>query len=680
MRRSRSILALVIAAALACAGGAAAQDDKKEAPRSEAASTPEAEGNPSPEGDPSPESNRAPERAGSESTESVPTHVLVADGIRLFEKGEIDAAQDKFAAAEVAAPEDHRVAFNRGRAYQAQGNAEQAKTYYTKALRSSTPSLSGRASFNLGTLAVARARALLGDDPVAVKKEDRETVLEHLDDAVRHFRAVLTNVPADKDARHNIELIRVWAKDMTDRWRRADRDAAREQLPLLQYLAYLIDEQKRLETATGFLAGGRDEDGKPVRLEEIVITQGELGEEIDPLKSKVRAHVAQLREAVMQQVAASQGASPSPGASAPSVPQPGLQPSVPGGASPSLKLPDAVEERIASLETSLIDHASGAGDEIATALSAIDAIELDKAKASQRAARRHFDAMWKTIAPFLPLLDRAIEDQSRAIDQTEPHGGGVLGFLGAVFGKGTKGAKGAKGRKSGDDKAGDETSAQAKAKRSKRKGPSAEELATLRTVQADVAALLPNLTEKAMAAQQQWTARAAQAASTPPPQPGQPGQATPQGPSPEEMKKAFDEAVKLLPDARAAVDEAVDALNKPAFRPALVAERKAKKVLEKIRELFKQKDQKKDDDKKKDQDKKDDQKKKDQEQDQKDQKKDKQDEKQKDGEDGKKPREVELDPEEARRLLEKMRESRNKREKKRKAEIAGRRIRVERDW
>ena len=174
--------------------------------------------------------------------------------------------------------------------------------------------------------------------------------------------------------------------------------------------------------------------------------------------------------------------------------------------------------------------------------------------------------------------------------------------------------------------------------------------------QVEVRDLVPLLTARAQGMKSQLQ-------KAPAPKPG--GQA-PGQPSPQEIVKALDKALELLPDADAAMKAAVRAVGDRSWKTGLEEEKKAAEILSKIRDLFKnKKDQKKDEQKKQDQ-KKNDSKKKDE------QKKD----------DAKKPPRDprKMTPEEAERQLQKMREKRKKRDKKRHAEAAARRPRVEKDW
>ncbi len=516
-------------------------------------------------------------------------HGLVEAGKRLFAEGKFDEAQAKFAAAEVKAPENPIIAYNRALAYQAAGNVTQAEAYYRKADYSRDADLNARTTFNLGTLRVMKARALLGEDPAKVGKEAREAILDHLEAAVARFRTVLEARPKDPDARYNIEVIRLWVKDMTDRWRKADREKARNEADLVKYLEYLMNAQEALKDETEALEEREDPaSGRPVRLEQVIRVQEELGDEIPHLKDKVKAFI--------QKVAEKTAAPGAPGAAAP-------------------KADPKQLEKLTQAEAQLTALADRAGKAMDEAVLALGDLALDRAAASQSTAHDRLLDMWKGLADFMAILARAIRGQDAVIAGTEPYC---------------------------------EEAAQEEAR--------AEEIEAAKRLQKDqveVRDLVPLLTVRAQGMKSQL-----QKAPTP-----KPGEQPPGQPSPQEIVKAFDKALELLPDADAAMEAAVRAVGDRSWKTGLEEEKKAAEILKKIRDLFK--NQKKDEQKKQDQ-KKNDSKKKDE---------PKKDEQKKQPRDPKK-----MTQEEADRQLQKMREKRKKREKKRHAEAAARRPRVEKDW
>jgi hypothetical protein len=324
-------------------------------------------------------------------------HGLVAEGGRLFRSGDYAAAQEKFAAAEVLAPENPLLAYNRGLAYQAAGEIEKAEEYYRKSALASDPALEARTWFNLGDLEVQKAKAKLGEDPVKIPAGERQEILDHLDRAVARFRSVLEAKPDDRDARYNIELIRLYVKDLLDRWRKADREKARKESNLVQYLEYLMGQQKMLEHGTESLqyVEGTDADtDRPVHLQELRLIQGELADEMPHLRDKVKEHVTQLT---------GQAASGAPGG-------PGGQPS------PDPKL----AEKMKQYEEQALRIVGATEAAMKKAVAALEAANLDQAESHQHDAWQNLFTLWKGLADFQRALARGIRLQNALVASTEP--------------------------------------------------------------------------------------------------------------------------------------------------------------------------------------------------------------------------------------------------------------------
>lgn len=314
-------------------------------------------------------------------------HALVREGQRLYASGQVGEAQEKFAAAELLAPEDAHVAYNRARAYQAAGELEKAEEYYRKASLTLDAELAPRITFNRGALEVAKAEALLGEDPTAVRGEEREKVLGLFQSAVRHYRGVAEWGADDRDARYNIELVRVFVKDLRDRWRKADREKAREETNLLRYLEYLMGQEEILQEATAAIESNRTDQRHAVRLEQIRIIQGELVDEMPHLREKVKTWVAKA----------------------------GAAPAAPGGAAPS---PDPKKaEMLQQAEKHLLDLVDRVETGMETAVRALAAIKLAAAQTAERAAHDALLDMWKGLADLGSLLRRAIQGQDGVVER-----------------------------------------------------------------------------------------------------------------------------------------------------------------------------------------------------------------------------------------------------------------------
>lgn len=574
-----------------------------------------------PADEPAPDAPAADRPAEPAAEPDGPLHELVRRGRERFDAGDWAGAQAAFAAAELKAPEDLRVAYDRGRTYHAAGDADNARSYYERVAGSGDVALAARALFNLGDLRVTSARGRLGDDPVALPKADREGVLADLASAIARYRGVLELRPDDEDARKNIETIRLWIVDMEERWRRADLEKAREQADLARYLQTLITRQIALRQATRYIDAGVDDAGKPVRFSEVAIGQADLRDEIPHVEKKVRAHIAAIGERL-------QGG----GAAAPA---PGAQPPAPQPLDPK------VEEALQALEKQLLDGAGAAGTAMATAVNRLDTLELDAATTAQRNAVVELEKMWRSIAGLIPLLEGAIARQTTVAAATR--------LLAA-----------------GDEEA-----------------PRPDDLRTRlhedsRDLQTRVHELLPLMESRAIAEADELRKTLESASSS-----GQ--APTPGADPERDKKRlaALEYALERLPDAEAAMSRAKSELASDdvvaagkAAEPAAEAE----KILREIAEKFPKDEQQKppeNDPSENDPQPQDGEQP--QPQDDKGKGEDKPETGAGDKDAPKKADERQLDREAARRALERMREARNKRDKQRRAVRGGRRP-VERDW
>ena len=63
--------------------------------------------------------------------------------------------------------------------------------------------------------------------------------------SVRHYRDVLNLNPQHKDARHNLELIRLFIKHIQSQWAERDRQRDREEKDLLQFILMLEEKEAK---------------------------------------------------------------------------------------------------------------------------------------------------------------------------------------------------------------------------------------------------------------------------------------------------------------------------------------------------------------------------------------------------------------------------------------------------
>ena len=158
-----------------------------------------------------------------------------------------------------------------------------------KAALSPDLSLAVQARYNLGCLAAAKARKRFGPHPEKASSEDRKQGVAEVATAIGHFRDCLRMDKDHADARHNLELLRLWIKYMQSLWSRptARSSATKWTCPPT------CKCWKNSSGHCGWRAGPwPSEDDSPLHREAqraAEKAQRKLGEEIDPLKEKIAA-------------------------------------------------------------------------------------------------------------------------------------------------------------------------------------------------------------------------------------------------------------------------------------------------------------------------------------------------------------------------------------------------------
>ena len=180
----------------------------------------------------------------------------VREGISSYRAGDYKQAAEVFSEAESAQPDDLRIAFDRGTALAAQGD-DKAVELLQKAALSPDLQLAVRARYNLGCLAAAKARKRFGEHPEKASPEDRKSGLADLAVAIGHFRDCLRMDKDHADARHNLELLRVWIKYMESLWEQTDRQKQRDEMDLAAYLQMLEEKQRGLRGRRPGVGRGR---------------------------------------------------------------------------------------------------------------------------------------------------------------------------------------------------------------------------------------------------------------------------------------------------------------------------------------------------------------------------------------------------------------------------------------
>ena len=308
----------------------------------------------------------------------------VAAGIRHFQAGRFDEADRAFVEAEVSDPENATIWFDRACALAAAGEVEKARKYFQQAALSRDTPLEIRCHYNLGCLAAGQAQALLGEDPGAAEQAVREQSISQLLQAVGHYRDCLRLDADHADARHNLELIRLYIKHVQSIWEARDREQSRQEKNLLQFLAELEQRQTALWAMTRGLASEEDSPRRRQQVKASATAQRKLREEVEPLQEKVAEFFQSPQEAA------------------------------PAGPNPPAQDP-AADPRAQAIQL-LQQLASESNQIMNRAALGLESNDFEAAQQQQREVLDRFNQMFMVAAPFGNLLQRATQQQQQLVD------------------------------------------------------------------------------------------------------------------------------------------------------------------------------------------------------------------------------------------------------------------------
>ena len=307
----------------------------------------------------------------------------VREGLSHFFGGQFSEAKTAFGEANEMDPDNELIRFDEACATLADGDADAARSLFQSVSLAKDTSLSIRAHYNLGCLEADLAKVKLGADPVEAMGDIREESIQLLLTSVRHYRDVLRLDRDHKDARYNIEVIRLFVKHIQSQWAERDKQRDREEKDLLQFILMLEQKERQIRKNVRSL---EDQDDSPQRrqlLREMAEGQRELQEEILPLKEKIE-------EALV-----------------PPEPQPG-QPSASGA-----RHPPQPDEQSQEMLTAMTGIADDIGAKMLSAGDAMSSADFGGAEESQSEALHLLNQLYMIVAPYDNLLQRSLTDQQR---------------------------------------------------------------------------------------------------------------------------------------------------------------------------------------------------------------------------------------------------------------------------
>ncbi len=306
----------------------------------------------------------------------------VREGVRLFEQGEFEAAAAAFSDASVARPEDSLITFDRGSVALAQGDWDRAIELLQEASLARDTPLATRALYNLATLSLVRARELFGERPEDAEEEVMTEGIELLQQAIGRYRDCLRLDPDHGDARHNLELIRMWLKHMRVLWEERARQEKRDQLDAVAFVQWIHEQQTGIRHGSRVMRQRDDTPQRRQSVRDLAAAQRQLEEELPFLVTKV--------EQLLDQMISQQGA-------------------------------QMTDDQRAQLNGSLdglvqlVEQTADAMSESELALSERDLVAADP---PQRVALEKLDEIFVALAEFGKILGRAIADQEGILKDT----------------------------------------------------------------------------------------------------------------------------------------------------------------------------------------------------------------------------------------------------------------------
>jgi len=311
----------------------------------------------------------------------------VKQGVRHYNEQDYTAAAKAFAEADVAQPDDPQIAYDRACAMAAAGDVDKATELYQQAALSPDRTLATRCYYNLGCLAAAKARGLFGEKPEEAAPQVRQEGLGLLASAVGYYRDCLKLEENHTDARHNLEVIRLWIKHMQALWEERDRQKQREEMNLLEFLMMIEARQRELRASSRSMVAAPDSPQRRQALTTTESSQRSLAEEIEPLKEKIAGELQQPQQA----------------------------PGTPSG--PAATPAPADVEKAVNILTGLADETAQA---MIAAADQLDAGPPGEAVKQQAAALEKLDQIYMVVVPFPNLVQRAIATQQGLIEQVAP--------------------------------------------------------------------------------------------------------------------------------------------------------------------------------------------------------------------------------------------------------------------
>lgn len=233
-------------------------------------------------------------------TDSQVAYEAVQSGIKAFAAGDLESAAKQFEQArslstDSTSTDNTIIRFDQACVDLAKGQQDSAKEKLRQAVAGSDPEVVQSAHYNLGFLKVQQVKAKLQPDPATVAKKVRTEVVDELEQAARHFRSTLEINPDHEDAAYNLELIRMFLKQLKTLWKQQDEQQQEPDESLTDLLLRLQESFQEAEQRINVLQDEPDSASRQTAVSDFQLKLREVDAEV----KKVRPLFDQWLQTVM---------------------------------------------------------------------------------------------------------------------------------------------------------------------------------------------------------------------------------------------------------------------------------------------------------------------------------------------------------------------------------------------
>jgi Ca-activated chloride channel homolog len=167
---------------------------------------------------------------------AVSVEKLIRQGNEAVAKGDLKTARTRYEEASVAEPESAWIAFNQGVvSYRENDFTKALDRFQDAAVRAKDPAFAARAQYNMGNCSFRQAQRQ--------KDSDLQKAIEECRASVTHYQEALRLDPNQKTASENIEVVRLYLKNLLDEQQRR-KEAQQQEDEITKTLKELIERQQ----------------------------------------------------------------------------------------------------------------------------------------------------------------------------------------------------------------------------------------------------------------------------------------------------------------------------------------------------------------------------------------------------------------------------------------------------